>query len=399
MQLSNRIRQAGASGTVKVSQTVRELESRGKEVFELATGEPDFDTPDYVKKAAHDAALRGETRYTEVGGTAQLRDAIASKLRSENGVQCEPGNIVVGTGAKQLIFNALLATVNRGDEVLVVPPYWVSYPEIVRISEGRPLAINCTAGSGFKLTATQLDNHITSRTRWLILNSPCNPTGAVYSEAELRDLAEVLRSYPDVAVMCDDVYEKIVFDSHRFATMAGVAPDLDDRTLTVNGVSKAFAMTGWRIGYASGPTDLIAAMVKLQGQSTTNPSSISQAAALAALTGPRGFLEEWRLTYQRRRDLVGDRLSEIPGLSAILPEGAFYFFVDCKGLLGRKTPDGRILETDRIVCEFLLDTACVAVVPGSAFGCPGHFRLCFAKSDEMLDRACASILVAINSLE
>lgn len=383
---------------MKLSQIARDLEAAGREVFGLGEGEPDFDTPPHVVEAAHKAALQGQTRYTSVAGTPELRAAAAEKLRTENSLQCDPANVVVGTGAKQLIFNALLATLDPGDEVVIPAPYWVSYPGMVRIADGTPVVVACDAADGFKLRPDALASAIGPRTRWVILNSPGNPSGAVYSIEELAALAEVVRGRPGVCVISDDIYEKIVFGQARFATMAEVAPDLMGRILTVNGVSKSHAMTGWRIGYAAGPPDLIAAMVKLQGQSTTNASSVGQAAALAALTGPQDFLAAWRDAYERRRDLVHSVLSRISGLSLSQPDGAFYHFVNCEELFGATAPGGTALEDDGGFCRHLLDAAGVAVVPGSEFGTPGHFRLCFAKSDGLLKRACLRIQDVVSQL-
>lgn len=398
LKISERISRAPESGTVKLSQIARDLKATGREVFELGEGEPDFDTPPHVVEAAHKAALQGQTRYTSVGGTPELRAAAAEKLRIENSLQCGPASVVVGTGAKQLIFNALLATLDPGDEVVIPAPYWVSYPGMVRIADGTPVIVACEVAAGFKLRPEALASAIGPRTRWVILNSPGNPSGAVYSIEELAALAEVVRGHPGVCVISDDIYEKIVFGQARFATMAEAAPDLMDRILTVNGVSKSHAMTGWRIGYAAGPPDLIAAMVKLQGQSTTNASSVGQAAALAALTGPQDFLATWRDAYERRRDLVHSILSRISGLSLSQPDGAFYHFVNCGELLGATAPDGTALEDDAGFCRHLLAAAGVAVVPGSEFGTPGHFRLCFAKSDDLLERACLRIQEVVSQL-
>ena len=398
MQISRKIAGAKESGTAKLAQIARDMKNSGREVYPLATGEPDFDTPEFIISAAYEAALAGQTRYTSVEGTPELREAVADKLRSENSVEYDKSEIIVGTGAKQLIFNALIASVDPGDEVIIPAPYWVSYPDMVAIADGVPVIAQCEADAGFKLGAEALEDAVTERTRWIILNSPCNPSGAVYGSEELLALAEVLRRHPKVAIMCDDIYEKIVFDGANFATMAEVAPDLWGRTLTVNGLSKSHAMTGWRIGYAAGPRPLISAMAKLQGQSTTNPSSVSQAAALAALRGAKDFLEEWRLRYQERRDLVRDLLSAVPGLAVRQPEGAFYHFVGCEGLYGRATPSGSELASDAEVSKFLLESAGAAVVPGSEFGSPGYFRLCFAQADETLRTACERIGEAVASL-
>ena len=398
MQISDRLNRARVSGTVRLSQAARALREAGREIIDLGEGEPDFDTPSHIIEAAFAAARNGETRYTNVAGTTQLRVVIASQFRRQNSLDYDPDAIIVGTGAKQLIFNALLATLNPGDEVIIPAPHWVSYPDMVAIADGMPVIAECGADSGFKLDAEKLSRLITPKTRWLILNSPSNPTGAVYSAEELSTLADVLRTHPHVAVMCDDIYQEIVFDGVTFATMAEVAPDLGERVLTVHGVSKSYAMTGWRIGYAAGPRDLIAAMTKLQGQSTTNASSVGQAAALAALEGPQEFLTEWQTAYARRRDLVQARLVSIDGLAFTRPQGAFYHFVDCSGLLGKTGPDGGRIESDNDLSLYFLQDAGVSTVPGSEFGSPGHLRICFAKSDEELVNACARITEAIGRL-
>ena len=397
MQIAARIRDARVSGTIRLANMARERAAAGLPVIDLAEGEPDFDTPSHVIEAAHHAALAGETRYTAVAGTTELREAVAEKYRRDNGLDSGPDQIVVGTGAKQLIFNALLATLETGDEAIIPAPHWVSYPDMVSIAGGTPMVVDCPEPT-FRLTPKALQSAITPQTRWLILNSPCNPTGAVYSRDELVGLAEVLRRHPRVAIMSDDIYEHIRFDTAPFATMAQVAPDLAGRVLTVNGVSKSHAMTGWRIGFATGPADLIAAIVKLQGQSTTNACSISQAAALSALTGPQDHLESWGTAYARRRDLVLDWMGDIAGLEPSPPDGAFYVFVGCAGVLGRKDPTGAVIDTDILLSEYLLDTAGVALVPGTEFGSPGYLRLCFAKSDSDLTVACDAISKAVARL-
>ena len=398
MHLSGRITRARVSATVHLSGVARDLRRAGHEIIDLGEGEPDFDTPHHVTAAAFAAARRGATRYTDVAGTPELRGAVARRFRRLNGPAAEPEDVIVGTGAKQLIFNAFMSSLNPGDEVIIPAPCWVSYPDMVEIADGIPVIANCGAATGFKLTADALERHITAKTRWLVLNSPCNPTGAVYTSEELSAIADVLRGHPDLAVTCDDIYQEIVFEPATFANLAAVAPDLSHRILTVHGVSKTYAMTGWRIGYAVGPSDLIAAMTKLQGQSTTNASSVGQAAALAALEGPQDFLGEWRTAYKRRRDLVGRRLSGVAGLEFATPEGAFYHFPDCTGLLGKSTPAGRRIGTDDDLSHYLLESAGVATVPGKAFSAPGHLRLCFARSENLLERACLKIRKAIGSL-
>ena len=397
MQISDRLNRARVSGTVRLSQAARDLRAAGHEVIDLGEGEPDFDTPAHIVDAAFRAAREGATRYTDVAGTSELRRAVARRFRELYGLNCQPEDIIVGTGAKQLIFNALLATLDPGEEVIIPAPHWVSYPDMVTIAEGRPVVARCGPQAGYKLTADTLASLLTPKTRWLILNSPCNPTGAVYSAQELALLASILRDHPQVAVMSDDIYREIVFDG-AFATMARVAPDLADRVLTVDGVSKSYAMTGWRIGYAAGPANLIAAMTKLQGQSTTNASSVSQAAALAALEGPQDFLADWTAAYDRRRDLIMQQLEGVDGLVFNRPQGAFYHFIECSGLLGRTDPHGQRIVTDNDLSLYLLENAGVSLVPGSEFGLPGHLRLCFAKSDQQLMRACRTIREAVESL-
>jgi len=398
MQINDRLRRARVSGTIRLAQAARALQEAGRKVIDLGEGEPDFDTPSHIIDAAFDAARHGATRYTNVAGTTALRQVIAQRFTQKNAIDSVPESIIVGSGAKQLIFNALVATLEPGDEVVVPVPHWVSYPDMVVIAGGVPVLVDCPAAEGFRLTPERLAAAITPRTRWLILNSPSNPTGAVLSADELSALAEVLRGAPQVAVLSDDIYQDILFDNVGFASMAEVAPDLRDRTLTVDGVSKSYAMTGWRIGYATGPADLIAAMTKLQGQSTTNACSVSQAAALAALEGPQDCIADWRAAYARRRDLVATALGDVPGLVFHQPQGAFYHFIGCADLLGRRTPGGVMLNTDNDLSLHLLESAGVCLVPGYEFGAPGHLRLCFAKSEADLDRACAAVRTALAAL-
>ena len=397
VHLSQRVLEARTSGTIRLAEMARERTASGVRVHDLAEGEPDFDTPQHIIEAAHRAALSGQTRYTSVAGTQDLREAVAEKFRRDNGLKCTADAVIVGTGAKQLIFNALLASLNDGDEAIIPAPYWVSYPDMVMIAGGLPVVVDCSK-TGLKIAPDALSAAITPRTRWLILNSPCNPSGAVYSADELAALAEVLREAPNVAIMCDDIYEKILFTGAPFATMAEVAPDLAARALTVNGVSKSHAMTGWRIGFATGPRDFIDAMAKLQGQSTTNASSVSQAAALAALTGPQDQVEDWGRAYLKRRDKVVAAIRAIPGLEARVPDGAFYVFINCGAVIGKAKPDGTAIETDIAMSEYLLETAGVALVPGTEFGSPRHLRLCFAKSGKEVLAACAKMGKALAAL-
>ena len=400
MKLSDRMAGVRESGTARMARIAREMEAAGHSILKLGTGEPDFDTPDFVREAARRAIDDGQTRYTDVAGTRELREAVAGKFRTENSIDCDADQVIVGTGAKQLIFNAILATVSQGDEVIIPAPYWVSYPDMVRVADGIPHIVSCTSAEGYKLTAAMLEAAIGERSRLLILNSPCNPTGAVYSAGELRELASVLRRHPQLLVISDDIYETILFGDIEFATMLEVAPELASRTLTVNGVSKSMAMTGWRIGYATGPQPLIGAMARIQSQSTTNPSSISQAAALAALTGQkeaRLFVDRCRTAYERRRALVVEGLGSSNRLTLVPPDGAFYCFVDCSALVGMCTADGTPMTDDHDICTWLLEGAGVSVVPGSEFGAPGHFRLSFATSDEILVEACSRIIEAVTT--
>jgi len=397
--LSDKIQRMKASPTIAVTTKAAELRAEGKDVIGLGSGEPDFDTPEHVKQAAIEAMKAGQTKYTPVGGTPALKQAIAAKFKRENGLEYKPEEIMAGTGAKQLIFNALLAGVNDGDEVIIPAPYWVSYPDMVEFAGGVPVIVACEAQDGFKMTPQALEAAITKKTRWLILNSPSNPTGAVYSAAELRELAQVLEGHPQVMVMSDDIYEHLVYDGEEFATIAQVAPQLKDRTLVLNGVSKAYAMTGWRIGYAAGPADLIKAMTKVQSQSTSNPCSISQAATIGALEGDQSFLAEWRSVFARRRDMVVKRLNAMDGLTCDTPKGAFYVYPSCDGLIGATTPAGAVLHDSGDVTAYLLEEALVAAVPGTAFGLDPHFRISYATSDEALEKACDRMEAAIGKLQ
>ena len=389
--LSDAVSRLAPSATVAITQAARELAAQGRDVISLSAGEPDFDTPAHIREAAKQAIDRGETRYTAPDGLPALKAAVAEKFRRENGLDYSAREIMVSTGGKQVIFNALLATLGPGDEAVIPAPYWVSYPDIVRLAGAAPLIAPTRVEDGFKLTPQALEDAITPRTKWLILNSPGNPTGAVHSEAELAALAEVLRRHPHVWTLSDDIYEHVTYAPARFATLAAVAPDLKARTLTVNGVSKAYAMTGWRIGYCGGPAELVDAMRKLQGQSTTNPASISQWAALAALEGPQDYLETARAAFLRRRDLVVAGLNAAEGVACPTPEGAFYVYPSCAGLLGRVAPSGRRIGDDAAFCAELLEAEGVAATPGAAFGLSPHFRLSYAASDEVLAEACRRI--------
>jgi aspartate aminotransferase len=395
---ADRIAALGVSEILQIGARAAALKRAGKPVIILGAGEPDFDTPDWVKDAATQAMAAGQTKYTALDGTPELKAAIAGKFRRENGVDYTPAEITVATGAKQVLFNALMATLNPGDEVIIPTPCWTSYFDIVRIAGGVPVAVPCDGAQGFRLSAADLAAAITPRSRWVILNSPSNPTGAAYSDAEYRPLLEVLLAHPQLWLMVDDMYEHIVYDDFRFVTPAALEPRLKSRILTVNGVSKAYAMTGWRIGYAGGPEALIRAMAVVQSQSTSCPSSISQAAALAALNGPQDFLAARTESFRRRRDLVVAALNAIPGISCRAPEGAFYTFASCAGLIGKTTPSGRVIGSDRDFCAWLLDEADVAMVPGAAFGLSPYFRISYATSEAELTEALARIATACATL-
>lgn len=399
MQLNKKIAKIAPSATVVLGQKARELRAQGSNIIQLGEGEPDLNTPDFIVEAAFKAVKLGATKYTSVAGTDELRAEVAAKFANDNGIIYQNNEIIVGNGAKQLIFNALLVSLNPGDQVIIPAPYWVSYPQMVKIADGIPIIVKCSQKDSFKMSPESLEKALTSKTRWLLLNSPGNPTGTVYSKEELVEFSHILERYPHVSIMCDDIYEKIIFDDLEFYTLAQVAPDLSDRVLTVNGVSKAYAMTGWRIGYAGGNKSLIAAMVKLQGQSTTNASSVSQAAALSALSSGQLFLEEWKIEYQKRRDLISDKLGKFFPSSLVNPKGAFYHFISCKPFLGLIARNGRLIGSDTDFCEFLLEDFGVATVPGSEFGSEGYFRLCFAKSEEVLVEASQRIIEAVSSLK
>ncbi|NIJ33037.1 pyridoxal phosphate-dependent aminotransferase [Sphingomonas oligoaromativorans] len=386
------------SATLAMTSRVLDLKRQGIDVIGLGAGEPDFDTPDFVKDAAIEAIRQGKTKYTNVDGTAELKEAIAAKFRRDNGLSYETSQISVNVGGKHTLFNALVATVDAGDEVIIPAPYWVSYPDIVQFAGGTPVIIKAGADQAYKIRPEQLEAAITPKTRWVILNSPSNPTGAAYSAAELKALGEVLERHPQVFVMADDMYEHIVYDDFEFATIAQVCPSLYERTLTVNGTSKAYAMTGWRIGFAGGPRWLIKAMAKLQSQSTSNPCSIAQAAATAALNGPQDFLKERAAAFQRRRDLVVAGLNAIPGIHCPTPEGAFYVYPDVSGLIGRTTPGGLLIDTDEKLVGYLLDEGRVAAVHGGAFGLEPAFRVSYATSDALLTEACNRIAEAVHAL-
>jgi aspartate aminotransferase len=385
--LSDALGRVAPSATVAISQKARIMAQEGKNIIALSAGEPDFDTPEHVREAAKRAIDDGKTRYTNVDGIAELKEAVARKFRRDNGLDVTAADCFVASGGKQILFNALMATLNPGDEVVIPVPYWVSYPEIVRLCGAEPVFAQADATTGFKLTPEALEGAITPATKWLLLNTPSNPTGAAYTAEELRGLANVLVRHPHVHILTDDIYEVLVYDGGKFATIAQVAPELLSRTVILNGVSKSHAMTGWRIGYCTGPRALLAAMTKLQSQSTTNPSSISQWAAVAALDGPQEFRADWRDVFQGRRDLVVRGLNESKGIECLTPEGAFYVFPSCKGALGKTSAGGARLETDEDFVLALLEETGVALVHGTAFGLPGHFRLSYAAANAELEEA------------
>lgn len=397
--LANRLSRIKPSPTIAVTSKARALKAAGRDVIGLGAGEPDFDTPENIRAAGIRAIENGQTRYTDVDGTPDLKKAICAKFARENDLTYTPDQVTVGVGGKQVLYNALMATLNPGDEVIIPAPYWVSYPDMVLLAEGTPVTVACPAENGFKLLPADLDAAITPKTKWLILNSPSNPTGAAYTADELKALGEVLLKHPHVYIMTDDMYEHLVFDDFKFTTIAQVVPALYDRTLTVNGVSKSYSMTGWRIGYAAGPKALIKAMGIIQSQSTSNPTSISQAAAVEALNGPQDFIKERAAVFQKRRDLVVSMLNQAAGLSCPNPEGAFYVYPSCAGTIGKTAPTGKVIETDEDFASELLEAEGVAVVHGAAFGLSPFFRISYATSTEVLEEACTRIQRFCGSLK
>jgi len=396
--LADRLSAIKPSPTIAVSNLARELKAAGRDVIGLGAGEPDFDTPDHVKQAAIEAIHAGDTKYTAVDGTPALKEAVVEKFRRENGLDYRVDEITVGVGGKQVIYNALMATLNPGDEVIIPAPYWVSYPDMTLLAGGTPVIVPCPEQTGFKLRAEDLEAAITDRTKWLILNSPCNPSGAALSGDELRAIADVLMRHPQVWVISDDIYEHLVYDGFEFNTIAAIEPGLKDRCLTMNGVAKAYAMTGWRIGYAGGPNTLIKGMAKVQSQSTSNPCSISQAAAVVALKGPQDFMAKRAATFKSRRDLVAGLLNQAPGLHCHTPEGAFYVYPSCAGTIGKKTPDGQAIGNSEDFSRYLLESEGVACVHGTAFGMDPFFRISYATSTELLEDACGRIKRASEKL-
>ncbi|CAM1628861.1 Aminotransferase [Bartonella apihabitans] len=379
------------SATIAVAQKARDLKATGRDVISLGAGEPDFDTPDNIKDAAIEAIRQGKTKYTPVAGIPELRQAIAKKLKRENNLDYKPQQIIVGTGGKQVLFNAFMATLNKGDEVIIPAPYWVSYPEMVAVNNGTPVFVDAKKEFNYKLQPEDLEAAITDKTKWFIFNSPCNPSGAAYTHDELKKLTDVLLKYPHVHVMSDDMYEHLTYNNFKFATPAAVEPKLYERTLTVNGVSKAYAMTGWRIGYAAGQVELIKAMETIQSQQTSGTSSISQWAAVEALNGPQDFIAKNKAIFQARRDLVVSMLNQANGLECPTPEGAFYVYPSCAKLIGKKTPEGKVIKTDEDFVTALLETEAVAVVHGAAFGLGPAFRISYATSEKLLEEACRRI--------
>jgi len=396
--LSQRVRAIKQSPSNYANQLATELKAQGRDIISFALGEPDFPTPEHVKEAAIEAMRRNQTRYTTVDGLTELKAAVCGKFRRENGLEYTPDQISIGTGGKQIIYNALLCTLDPGDEVIVPAPYWVSYIDQAILAEAVPVTVPCLQEHGFKLQAEQLARAITPRTRWLLINSPNNPSGAIYTRDELKALADVLLEHPHVWVLTDDMYEHLRYDGIEFATIAQVEPRLYERTVTVNGVSKAYAMTGWRIGFGGGPKFLIDAMRKMQSQCTSNPNTIAQLASIAALNGPKDFMAERIRIFQARRDLVVDAVNRIPGLSCPTPQGAFYVFPSCSGWIGKRTPQGKVLVNDQDVAIYLLEHANVAVVQGDAYGIAPNFRISYATSIELLEEGLARIKRAAEQL-
>lgn len=396
--ISERLKAIKPSPTIAVSTKARELKAAGHNVIGLGAGEPDFDTEINIKNAAIEAINQGQTKYTAVDGTPELKNAIKNKFLKENNINYELNEITVGTGAKQVLYNVFMASLNSNDEVIIPAPYWVSYPDIVLLSGGKAVIVPCGLKQNFKITPAQLEENINDKTKWLILNSPSNPTGAVYSKDELQELAKILKKHPQINILSDDIYEHIVFDDIKFTTIVEVAPELKERSFTLNGVSKSYAMTGWRIGFAGGNKELIKAISIIQSQSTSNPCSISQAAAIEALNGPQDYIEKNTKLFQKRRDLVVDQLNNTPGLTTSKPQGAFYIFPYCQDLFGKKTPQGTAINNSTDLASYLLEDALVAVVPGIAFGAEGYFRISYATSNEILEEACSRIKISLAKL-
>ena len=397
--IADRLKRIKPSMTVGINVKANALRAEGKDVLVLAAGEPDFDTPLNIRKAAVTAMEEGQTRYVPGKGTPALQKAIQSKFLKDNNLNYNLDEIIVGVGGKHIIYNAMMATINPEDEVIIPAPFWVSYPDIVLLAEGKPVIVPCPEDQNFKLTADQLEKSITDKTKWLMLNSPSNPTGSLYSKQELQKLADVLLRYPQVLIMSDDIYEKVIYDDLEFSTIASVEPKLKDRCLTLNGVSKSYCMTGWRLGYCGAPKEIIAAMNKIQSQSTTSTSSISMAASVEALNGSQDFIDEHNQAFVRRRDLVVNLLNQIDGLSCLTPQGAFYVYPSCAGVIGKETPEGKKISNDEDFMSYLLESEGIAGVHGAAFGLSPYFRLSYATSDEILTDACARIKRACEQLK
>ena len=400
IKLSKNLEKIAPSATVAMTQLARELKNEGKDVISLSAGEPDFDTPNHIKSAAIDAIDRGETKYTAVDGIDELKEAIIKKFKRDNDLNFSKENISVAPGGKPIIYNAMIATLNPGDEVIIPSPYWVSYPDIVKLAGGTPVIIETSIEDNFKITDTKLKQSITEHTKWIILNSPSNPTGEVYTQYELESLIDVLKQHPNIYILTDDIYEHLLYDrSKKFITIGQLDDEINTRTLTMNGVSKAYSMTGWRIGYCGGPKTIIDAMRKLQGQSTSNPSSISQWAAVEALNGNQDFLKNWLESFEERRNKVFQMINSAKGLKCLKPKGAFYIYPSCEELIGKKTPEGKVINNDKDFAMNLLETKSIGVVHGEAFGLSPYFRISYATSIEKLETACNRIIEFCDELE
>ena len=397
--IAERLKRIKPSMTVGINVKANALRSEGKDVLVLAAGEPDFDTPSNIRKAAFEAMEKGQTRYVPGKGTPALQKAIQNKFLKDNNLDYQLDEIIVGVGGKHIIYNAMMATINPGDEVIIPAPFWVSYPDIVLLAEGKPLIVQCPEEQNFKITPNQLQDSITSQTKWLMLNSPSNPTGSMYSKQELKELAKVLLKHPQVYIMSDDIYEKIIYDNLEFSTLASVEPKLKERCLTLNGVSKAYCMTGWRLGYCGASKEIIAAMNKIQSQSTTSTSSISMAAAVEALNGSQEFINVHNEAFVRRRDLVVNLLNQIDGIKCLVPDGAFYVYPSCGDIIGKETPNGKKITNDEDFMNYLLESEGIAGVHGAAFGLSPYFRLSYATSDEILKDACSRVKRACENLK
>ena len=397
--IADRLSRIKPSMTVGINVKAKALRDEGKDIIVLAAGEPDFNTPQNIREAAFKAMEDGKTKYVPGKGTPELQRAIQKKFKDDNDLDYDLDEIICGVGGKHIIYNAMMATINPGDEVIITAPFWVSYPDIVLLAEGKPVIVKCPESQNFKLTPEQLEKSITSSTKWLMLNSPSNPTGSVYSYEELKDLALVLKKYPNVLIMCDDIYEKIIYDKIQFHTLASIEPSLKNRCLTLNGVSKSYCMTGWRLGYCGAPKEIIAGMNKIQSQSTTSTSSITMAAAVEAISGPQDFIIDHNKKFLKRRDLVISKLNNIEGISCQKPDGAFYVYPNCEGIIGKQTPNGNKLSNDEDFMTYLLEDQGVAGVHGSAFGLSPYFRLSYATSDDILEDACNRIKLACEKLK